>query len=60
MPTYRVYLIDGHGRVRLGESFEQPDEGAALARFEAIDREGLIAELWQGGRLVRKLPRDKA
>ena len=60
MPTYKVYLIDPHGRVRMGESFEHSDDGEALAMFETIDREGLIAELWQGGRLLRKLPRDKA
>lgn len=60
MPTYKVYLIDANGRVRMGERFEHPGDGEALARFKAMDREGLIAELWQGGRLLRKLPRDKA
>lgn len=59
MPTYRVYLIEADGRVRMGETFEQPDDVKAQAAFEAIDRQGLNAELWQGGRLVRKLPRDK-
>ncbi|MFC3079215.1 hypothetical protein ACFODL_14045 [Phenylobacterium terrae] len=59
MPTYRVYLIEADGRVRMGETFERPDDAAAQAAFEAIDRQGLNAELWQGGRLVRKLPRDK-
>lgn len=59
MPTYRVYLIDARGRVQMGDTFEQPNDAAAQARFEAIDRQGLNAELWQGGRLVRKLPRDK-
>jgi hypothetical protein len=59
LPTYRVYLIDAHGRLQLGESFEKPDDAAAKAVFDAIDRQGLNAELWQGGRLVRKLPRDK-
>ncbi|HEX2559969.1 hypothetical protein [Phenylobacterium sp.] len=59
MPTYRVYLIDARGRVQMGDTFEQPDDATAQVRFEAIDRQGLNAELWQGGRLVRKLPRDK-
>lgn len=43
----------------MGDTFEQPDDATAQVRFEAIDRQGLNAELWQGGRLVRKLPRDK-
>jgi hypothetical protein len=54
-----VYLIDARGRVQMGDTFEQPDDATAQVRFEAIDRQGLNAELWQGGRLVRKLPRDK-
>lgn len=60
MPTYRVYFIDGDGRMQLGESLESPSDAEAIARFDLLDRRGLTAELWQGGRLVRKLPRDKA
>jgi hypothetical protein len=59
VPTYRIYFIEGDGRVQLGETLDAPSDPQAVARFEAMDRNGLTAELWQGGRLVRKLPRDK-
>lgn len=59
MPTYRVYLIDRNGRVQLGQTFQLRGDEEAVAQFDSLERRGLNAELWQGGRLVRKLPRDK-
>ncbi len=60
MITYRVYLIDPKGRMQLGDSFHGASDREAVSRFQQIDRQGQIAELWQGGRLIGKLPRDKA
>lgn len=60
MATYRVYIIDKHGRLQLGESFEAQDDDEALIRLDSLDRRGSTLELWQGGRLLRKLPRDGA
>ena len=54
--TYRVYIIEAVGRVRLGDGFVARDEDEAVARLEALPRAGLTLELWQGGRLLRKLP----
>lgn len=55
MATYRVYIIEADGRVRLGDGFEARDDEEALARLEAPPEHGVTLELWQGGRLLRTL-----
>lgn len=58
--TYRVYIIEADGRLRLGEGFQARDDDEALARLQTLHRGGLTLELWQGGRLLRRLASDKA
>ncbi|MFN3521649.1 MAG: hypothetical protein ACK4YQ_05330 [Phenylobacterium sp.] len=61
MARYRIYFIDSRGRMRLGEAFDCEDEDqahAALARAERTELE--TAELWRGGRLLRRLAPGKS
>ncbi|MET0295695.1 MAG: hypothetical protein ABW042_11850 [Phenylobacterium sp.] len=59
MPAYRVYFIECDGRVQVGDPIQAIDDEAAIAAFDGLARPGLTSELWQGGRLVRRLPHDK-
>jgi hypothetical protein len=55
---YQVYIIDGNGRVRLSETFEARGDDEAIIRLQGLDGGGDTLELWQGGRLLRRLPAD--
>ena len=49
--TYRLYCLDGVGKVASAEWIEADDDEAAKAAAED-HREGRASELWQGDRLV--------
>lgn len=58
MASYRIYFVDPRGRVRVGEAFVAGVEADAHARLERAERhDEEAAELWRGGRLVRRLSR---
>ncbi len=52
---YRLYLLDPSGRIRSATDLEGADDSEALDRAESLRAEA-PAELWQGARLVRRLP----
>ena len=57
MPNYRLYCLDGSGRITgVPELIEAPSDEAAMAEARALDLG--ICELWQGRRLVGKLGAD--
>ena len=54
MPAYRVYCLDGAGKVWAAEWVEAEDDSAALElarRFE----EAVRCEVWHGQRLVGRV-----
>ncbi len=58
---YRIYFVDARGRLRMGEGFVCDTEAEAHARLERAPRDDAEqAELWCGGRLVRRLGRGSA
>ncbi|MCR5872943.1 hypothetical protein LRS10_01250 [Phenylobacterium sp. J426] len=52
MASYRIYRLDGGGRLGLGETFEAESDGDAVVRAQALHRHGVASELWSGGRMV--------
>ncbi len=52
--TYRLYCLDGVGKVATAEWVEADDDEAALCIADSM-REGRACELWQGSRLVARL-----
>lgn len=56
MAAYRLYGLDGVNKVASGEWFEADDDKTAIEA--AKDRmNGHDCELWQGRRLVIRIPR---
>ena len=57
MAGYRLYGLDGVDKVASGEWFEaDDDDDAIMAAKQKMD--GHDCELWQGRRLVARLPRQ--
>ncbi|HKX91858.1 MAG TPA: hypothetical protein VJM15_05460 [Sphingomicrobium sp.] len=54
MGHYRLYCLDGAGRVETAEWIEAADDQAAIAAASA-GHQGRKCELWQGGRMVARL-----
>jgi hypothetical protein len=56
MPDYKLYRLDGAGQIsRAPEFFAAPSDEAAVAEAECR-REEAPAELWEGRRLIARLP----
>lgn len=54
MATYRLYCLDGVGKVASAEWLEADSDDGALSAADAI-RNGRACELWEGARLVARL-----
>lgn len=54
MADYRVYCLDGVGKVASAEWFEAGDDDGAIEAAKNICA-GYQCELWQGKRLVARL-----
>jgi hypothetical protein len=52
--AYRVYLVDGAGRLSRAEWIDAPDDDAATASAQAMMKAAPF-ELWQGNRLVVRI-----
>lgn len=50
MPAYRLYHLDGAGRVDSAEWLEAADDSAAIEQAMKIPMKAVTAELWQGKR----------
>ncbi len=59
MATYRLYCLDGVGKVATAEWIEAEDDDSALQSADDV-RAGRSCELWQGQRLVARLPESAA
>jgi hypothetical protein len=51
--TYRLYCLDGMGKVASAEWLEADDDTAAIGAAER-QRGGRVCELWQGNRVVAR------
>ena len=55
--SYRVYFARDDGRLELGERFACSSDEEAIARAQTMKPPpGAVIELWEGGRLVLRLP----
>jgi hypothetical protein len=54
--TYRLYCLDGVGKVESAQWLEAEDDAAALKTAEEM-RKGRACELWQNHRLVARFRR---
>ena len=57
MSEYRLYHLDGTGRVSGGEWIEADDDHAALEMARGRCK-ALQCEVWQGQRLIATIPID--
>jgi len=54
VPTYRLYRLDGAGKIIAADWIEAERDDEALAQAQEIAADG-SCELWQRGRLVAEL-----
>lgn len=59
MPTYRIYRLEGDGRISGAEWIEAADDQVALEQARKQAR-GSRHELWQGHRLVGRIAAEDA
>ena len=52
MQTYRLYCLDGAGKIGLAEWIEAADEADAIRQAHEMKPDALKCELWLGERLV--------
>jgi hypothetical protein len=55
MQQYRLYCLDGVGRIGLAEWIEAGDDADAIRQAQEIKRGALRCEVWLGKRLVATL-----
>ena len=54
MPAYRVYCLDGAGKVWAAEWIEAEDDASAMEIAQGMNR-AVKCEVWQGQRLVGRV-----
>ena len=57
MPAYRLYHVDGAGKILSAEWLQESDDEAAIEAARASSNGG-ACELWQQQRLVARIGRD--
>lgn len=57
MPEYRLYAIDGAGKIHSAEWLQADSDEQAIEAVQQRDRSSKY-ELWQGGRLIAAVPRE--
>jgi hypothetical protein len=55
MADYRLYCLDGAGRISLAEWIDAADDEAAVAKARELHGQALKCEIWRGQRLVASL-----
>jgi hypothetical protein len=55
MPDYRVYCLDGTGRIELAEWIEAADDEEAVRKAHDMNLHALKCEIWHEERLVAVL-----
>jgi hypothetical protein len=54
MPSYRLYFLDGQGKITAAEWIEAEDDAAALAAARALDKPS-ACELWLRDRMIERI-----
>jgi hypothetical protein len=57
MTSYRLYCLDGAGRIGFAEWIEAPNDSDAVEEARRMKRTATRCEVWQGTRLVAALDR---
>ena len=55
MAEYRLYCLDGAGKIDLAEVIQASTDEEALAKARDLKQNGLKCEIWQRNRLVAAL-----
>lgn len=55
MASYRLYCLDGAGRISLADWFDAPSDDEALKQARILKQGAVRCEVWQGNRLVGRL-----
>ena len=58
MPAYRVYCLDGAGKVWAAEWIEAEDDAAAIEAARKFDK-AVRCEVWQGQKLIGRVEPDR-
>ena len=59
MPDYRLYCLDGGGRISLADWIQAADDEDAVRQARIMRPDAMRFEIWQGRRLVASLgPQD--
>lgn len=53
--TYRLYCMDGAGKIDLADWIEAADDEEAIRKARALKANSSKCEVWQGARLIRTL-----
>ena len=52
MAEYRLYCLDGTGRISFAEEIDAASDEEAIARAREMKPDALVCEVWDGHRLV--------
>jgi hypothetical protein len=55
MAEYRLYCLDGAGRISLAEWIDADSDQEAIAKARQIEHGAIKCEVWQRNRLVARL-----
>jgi hypothetical protein len=55
MPSYRLYCLNGAGRISLADWIEAETDDDAIAKARRLEHGALKCEVWLGNRLIAKL-----
>jgi len=55
MPDYRIYCLDGAGKISFAEELSASSDEEAIAKAHRLKQKALKCEVWQGRRLVATL-----
>ena len=55
MPDYRIYCLDGAGKIDFAQELSANSNQEAIAKAQQLYRKTLKCEIWQGRRLVATL-----
>jgi hypothetical protein len=55
MVDYRLYCLDGAGKIKLADEIVASDDAEAIENARDTHRGGRKCEVWQGSRLVATL-----
>jgi hypothetical protein len=55
MAEYRLYCLDGAGRISLAEWIDADTDEEAIAKARKIEHGAIKCEVWQRNRLVARL-----